>query len=192
MNIFSYIYIYDRKIVEADQRFERGKRPSVPSSISFAPFSFTSISRYPPSLSFVHPRRAKWGISRFLASLAGAQDENKATRRNGEKEEWKEPATRKNRKHQPPFLLFFLSSSAKQQGADIPRWFYRIGSTNKLRIAVAIIGYTCEAIDRGFFSKEVEMTFFRHSYCSYLLLLFIELYNVRFLSSLFITSGEIL
>lgn len=91
-----------------------------------------------------------------------------------------------------PFFFFFLSSSAKQQGADIPRWFYRIGSTNKLRIAVAIIGYTCEAIDRGFFSKEVEMIFFRHSYCSYLLLLFIELYNVRFLWSLFITSGEIL
>lgn len=172
MNIFSYIYIYDRKIVEADQRFGRGKRPSVPSSISFAPFSFTSISRYPPSLSFVHPRRAKWRISRFLASLAGAQDENKATRRNGEKEEWKEPATRKNRKHQPPFLLFFLSSSAKQQGADIPRWFYRIGSTNKLRIVVAIIGYTCEAIDRGFFSKEVEMIFFdtviARIYCYYL------------------------
>lgn len=95
-------------------------------------------------------------------------------------------------KSKAPFFLFFLSSSAKQQGADIPRWFYRIGSTNKLRIAVAIIGYTCEAIDRGFFSKEVEMTFFRRSYCSYLLLLFIELCNVRFLSSLFITSGEIL
>lgn len=36
------------------------------------------------------------------------------------------------------FFLFFFAGQAEQQGADIPRWFYRIGSTNKLRIAVAL------------------------------------------------------
>lgn len=64
---------------EKDQAFHHRFR-----SLHFRSRAFLVI--HPPFLSFI-PGQRNGGISHFLASLAGAQDENKGTRRNGEKEE---------------------------------------------------------------------------------------------------------
>lgn len=99
------------------------------------------FSRYPPFLSFIPGERngeyrvflPTWPARKMKIKQRGGTEErkNERNRLRGKIESTRHPIFFF-------FFLFFFAGQAEQQGADIPRWFYRIGSTNKLRIAVAL------------------------------------------------------